>query len=46
MSDQLSDFDPTEQMTDLDSHGHAADVKLDRHGQPSGHGMEEVSCRI
>jgi hypothetical protein len=33
-------------MTDLDGHGRATGVDLDIQGQPSGHGMEEVSCTI
>jgi hypothetical protein len=39
----VSDYDPVEPSTDLDSHGLAPAVEPDRRSQPSGHGMEEVS---
>jgi hypothetical protein len=42
MSDQLSDFDPTYQTTDVDNHGHAVGVNPDWCGHPSRHGVEEV----
>jgi hypothetical protein len=42
----VSDYDPVERSTDLDSHGLAPAVEPDRCAQSGGHGMEEVTGRI
>ena len=38
----MSDYDPVERSTDLDSHGLAPAVEPDRCAQSGGYGMEEV----